>query len=394
MSGKLLNTKLKYQIAYDSGSKGYPLYDPSLFLVFDIPPSDQFIPFASDNAFSNQLVKLYVQSQLSQHSSEPLNRICLNLMGKPVRAWFINIILNSWRCHIDPIRMPCNMMIGDVPYSAHELSMNHVYLQLIAMEFLQNSHRNKLILTLHALRARPDVDHIDFLQSITSNRLVLRHVFGMRNTTLSEAVLSLILYIAVSHPIAMTKTDCFMSSEPVGTYFGRHVGRTTFPRHLQPVFATLRYWKRSHFIFAANNGLSRLLVDLYWQHKHAQPAPPGTRSIFDGLCYPYFGYADKRDRKGAKGLVQYVRDSFTKLVPGEKVQLLYSHLVGVDSSPVPTDHKCGWPPCDKWKGGRHRFPARSICKGCRLIRYCSRIHQKRHWKYMHSQQCGGIINHF
>eukprot|EP01084_Bolivina_argentea_P051834 95311_1 len=45
---------------------------------------------------------------------------------------------------------------------------------------------------------------------------------------------------------------------------------------------------------------------------------------------------------------------------------------------------CGWPLCTKQL---HEFESKNICKGCHLIRYCGKNHQKKHWKYIHSQQC-------
>ena len=59
------------------------------------------------------------------------------------------------------------------------------------------------------------------------------------------------------------------------------------------------------------------------------------------------------------------------------------------------ERECGWLPCaffNAQKRKRKDMKPALTCKGCKLIRYCCRNHQKKHWKFIHRQQCIKIIN--
>lgn len=52
------------------------------------------------------------------------------------------------------------------------------------------------------------------------------------------------------------------------------------------------------------------------------------------------------------------------------------------------ENKCGWPPCSIYVPNDDIHQIRTWkCSRCRLIRYCCKNHQKKHWKFIHRQQC-------
>merc|ERR1712228_1086851 len=46
--------------------------------------------------------------------------------------------------------------------------------------------------------------------------------------------------------------------------------------------------------------------------------------------------------------------------------------------------ECAWMECNKLRSKNQKL---YICKGCKLLAYCCRSHQKKHWNCSHTQQC-------
>eukprot|EP00483_Globobulimina_turgida_P004763 UN04772 len=44
---------------------------------------------------------------------------------------------------------------------------------------------------------------------------------------------------------------------------------------------------------------------------------------------------------------------------------------------------CEWKYCEETKKSKKLYR----CKGCQLVTYCCKSHQKKHWKTIHSKQC-------
>eukprot|EP01084_Bolivina_argentea_P244095 408998_1 len=48
---------------------------------------------------------------------------------------------------------------------------------------------------------------------------------------------------------------------------------------------------------------------------------------------------------------------------------------------------CAWNKCDNVLNKKSQSKKFKMCSGCKMVFYCSKKHQKRHWKFFHSLQC-------
>eukprot|EP01084_Bolivina_argentea_P042549 78452_1 len=99
---------------------------------------------------------------------------------------------------------------------------------------------------------------------------------------------------------------------------------------------------------------------------------------------------DYKSRNGTKYelfklVVSQYKNALMKIVDGKK-----SRFNIAKKSRINIVKKCGWNKCNK-ESNTQSLEIKShkmyICKGCKLIYYCCRKHQKKDWKMIHSQQC-------
>lgn len=112
--------------------------------------------------------------------------------------------------------------------------------------------------------------------------------------------------------------------------------------------------------------------------------------------------------KGVRKLMSFARDPRTgRLNSSEGCTVMNTYyaathatLCGVGSYPekkrfhleatkylvLPFKSECAWIKCEK---GRANVDKMYQCKGCRMVNYCCRNHQKKDWALIHSNECLG-----
>ena len=144
-------------------------------------------------------------------------------------------------------------------------------------------------------------------------------------------------------------------------------------------FDCIDHWRPQQWIFAIDNGLCTFIGEKYRDEPNdilAPFYPKGT--IFHDMSSLIFWRCFKRlnaiDSRKGTALTDRFRKNMVHSVVSDITDIIFSDSRARSCG-------CGFPFCQTRMEGKY------ICKGCRLVRYCCRRHQKRHWKYIHSQQC-------
>eukprot|EP01084_Bolivina_argentea_P004281 8146_1 len=168
--------------------------------------------------------------------------------------------------------------------------------------------------------------------------------------------------------------------------------------HLQN---SIKYWKTKHFIIALDNRFCHLLCVFLTDRNIGNSK---TMIYFWGvLTQTFIYYARKKDKKNQNnficnmykkeakklfamtGCIETIplpnRDFFLNAINGDSMGSSNREQMRLHNEDIVL--KCDWIKCRKVLNTK----SIKLCKRCKLVYYCSRNHQKKHWKYIHSQNC-------
>ena len=197
-----------------------------------------------------------------------------------------------------------------------------------------------------------------------------------------------------------------------------HIAALSANRHLEAglengcylgLLISMTYWKERHFVYAMEHGLIEQLF-VYLNHPRLMDTKQSHETrlkwqMASILSCTFSFFAERRR-------LQAVMDKKVKIFMDLSCSCNQSPdgmnaLIGVpmvllgNSNPFINtqivgkgrlmdeklkSHVCGWP-CCKLNRGKTRDFILYKCKGCGLLKYCSKRHQKFHWKWIHRQQC-------
>ena len=173
------------------------------------------------------------------------------------------------------------------------------------------------------------------------------------------------------------------------------------------ICVTMPYWKKEHFVFALDNDIAAAFMCSYLRtternEKSSMKLQHCVRIIFhsymkklhlsdiylEKLHAAALHYHKNNERiyrmqwaychnvqRSLKSVETTLSDAFTKTYHS-KMDTLRCAL------------RCAWIKCGKIRSKSQKL---YICKGCKLLAYCSRSHQKKHWNCCHTLQCTAKI---
>eukprot|EP01084_Bolivina_argentea_P216022 366938_1 len=216
------------------------------------------------------------------------------------------------------------------------------------------------------------------LQLFTANILTIKRIFTENNTKLSIAYIQSIIFAILSIN-KLEESECY-------NHKLKDDGLLDFVIYL---LVSIKYWQPSHFTFVSRGFgqmVSHLMeLDIKCSIKYKIKSNLCFLGFAPALCKEFTVYAEKKG-----GIV--LRAKVAKIIAIEVGRHRTHVFAAAKSIPrfnsyTSRKRECGWVLCNK---KQNAFGAKNKCKGCMMVQYCCRRHQKKHWKYIHSQQCSQL----
>ena len=170
-----------------------------------------------------------------------------------------------------------------------------------------------------------------------------------------------------------------------------------------PVFSALhtsmKYWNVEQCEFALQSGLSEMIMSLMqlFGDKRRIYQNLGTVNFRIGMAFLFRMLHVARHHDCFKNdFYEYVQ-SFVSQYDEE---LRDTEQQRVTQEFTILRNRCDWHPCrmeqttKSYQSSCMAQPIKKqsmyLCKGCKMVKYCCRNHQKKHWKLIHSQQCKAV----
>lgn len=179
---------------------------------------------------------------------------------------------------------------------------------------------------------------------------------------------------------------------------------------------SMKYWDVEHWKFAFECGFQQL-IDIFTETVETpQPDPDALIQIAGEIpsrlyALNFRGGPGRSKKLSGKDFWPLLRDmigyfkifllgvgelrgppslcKYPSVKSEDKRQIVKKSLRRQSERDKQYKNACGWPPCfAKLLEDENRRSRRTWkCGCCRLIRYCCKNHQKKHWKFIHRQQC-------
>eukprot|EP01084_Bolivina_argentea_P274409 467723_1 len=326
---------------------------------------------------------------LSQSLELEFNNRCLYLRDKIERRITAKYLLSTWSAS-------GLVYISTPRWTLNSQDRDHVLCSILQYEFIIiNSEILCSALSSITKQLKQITKKCELLMKTLSeliiilkhDRVAFKHIFSNKNG-IWEAFLS----------VSMT---ALLRNVPIGQIVlsDKDHSDTSWVNICMTLLVTIKYWKQKHFIFAINNGLYKLLM-VWWIKRVHFPYSPRVQIELVLSCVLYqncLKYASKIDYNSAITMKEYFVTTFRKYFKDNSNKSYRQYLRAMNGSNLcgiskfikyqqneEVIVKCGWPLCNKQ---RKEFEIRNKCKGCELLKYCCKSHQKKHWKFIHRQQC-------